>query len=185
MRHTSGRPQACAFVLVDVRKPSLVGRDDERQWERCIDDYSDKLLPLIHLAMPPKPPTTSARPFRILALPLARLPTSPGHSNSHASPSKPRTPLLLFQVHQPPPSPEKGPPPMTTRALQKAADTWQKLGDKPKDSWMYWFYSRGEGLMDRIEYEEWSLKSVIPGQGGRIASPGETQEKIEVNCSSA
>lgn len=34
--------------------------------------------------------------------------------------------------------------------------------------------------MDRIEYEEWSLKSVVEGQGVKIAKEGETQEKVQV-----
>ena len=127
--------------------------------------------------MSPKIPTPS-RPFRILALPLARLPRSLRPANATTSSS--RTPLLLFQVLQPDVSPEKGPPPVATRALRKASDTWMKLGDRPKDSWMYWFYARGEGLMDRIEYEEWALKGVTEGQGLRIVKEGEKQEKIQV-----
>ncbi len=35
--------------------------------------------------------------------------------------------------------------------------------------------------MDRIEYEEWSLKAIIEGQGLRIAKEGEVQEKLEVS----
>lgn len=45
---------------------------------------------------------------------------------------------------------------------------------------MYWFYSKGEGLMDRIEYEEWALKAIIEDQGLRIAKEGELQEVVEV-----
>jgi hypothetical protein len=47
---------------------------------------------------------------------------------------------------------------------------------------MYWFYARGEGLMDRIEYEEWSLKGIVEGQGVKIATDGQEQELIEVSC---
>jgi len=57
-----------------------------------------------------------------------------------------------------------------------------KLGARPKDSWMYWFYARGEGLMDRIEYEEWSLKGIVEGQGVKIATDGQEQVLIEVSC---
>ena len=37
--------------------------------------------------------------------------------------------------------------------------------------------------MDRIEYEEWSLKAVIEDRGVKIAQGGEKQEEIEVNLS--
>lgn len=46
---------------------------------------------------------------------------------------------------------------------------------------MYWFYAKGEGLMDKIEYEEWALKSVQEGLGVRIAKEGEVQERKEVS----
>ena len=63
---------------------------------------------------------------------------------------------------------------------------WLKLGEKDKKTWTYWFYARGEGLMDRIEYEEWALKAVVEGQGVAVAKNGEKQERIEVgNCSSS
>lgn len=173
--------------------------------------------------MPPNLPV-KARPFRILALPLARLPrtarlpapssssstTSPSssgsvesHSGSSPAPHDPsltsgassaaatatsKTPLLLFHVSQPDPSPNAGPPSLASRALTKASDTWLKLGDKPKNSWMYWFYKRGEGLMDRIEYEEWALKGIQEGRGVKIAdkAKGQVQDKIDVRraCSS-
>lgn len=35
--------------------------------------------------------------------------------------------------------------------------------------------------MDRIEYEEWALKSVIEGRGVRIAKEGKEQKMIEVS----
>jgi hypothetical protein len=57
-----------------------------------------------------------------------------------------------------------------------------KLGDKPKDSWTYWFYKRGEGLMDRIEFEEWALKGVVEGRGVGIGKDGGVTEKVEVSC---
>ncbi|EIW68462.1 hypothetical protein TREMEDRAFT_32078, partial [Tremella mesenterica DSM 1558] len=90
------------------------------------------------------------------------------------------SPLLLFHVSQPDPSPESSPPSLTSRALQRASDAWLKLGEKPKDSWMGWFYSRGEGLMDKIEYEEWALKGVHEGRGVKLVKDGEIQERIEI-----
>ena len=65
--------------------------------------------------------------------------------------------------------------------MTKASDTWLKLGERPKDSWMGWFYAKGESLMDRIEYEEWALKGVHEGRGVRIAKAGEKQERIEAS----
>ena len=150
------------------------------------------------------------RQFRILALPLARIPrTHPSHSAqpsptpntstsasasqspphgsapSSSSPpsSQPKTPILLFHVSQPDPSSNKGPPSLSKRALTKASDMWLKLGEKDKTTWTYWFYKKGESLMDRIEYEEWALKAITEGQGVKIVKDGESavQEKIEVS----
>ncbi|KAK4684193.1 hypothetical protein P7C73_g6005, partial [Tremellales sp. Uapishka_1] len=124
------------------------------------------------LPVPPGP----VRPFRILSLPLARL--APKKSSTNA---KPATPLLLFQVLQPDVT-EKGPPPIYNRALDKASEQWLKLGSKPKDSWMYYFWKRGEGLMDKIEFEEWMLKGVVEGKGVKIVKEGQegVQQKIEI-----
>jgi hypothetical protein len=93
-----------------------------------------------------------------------------------------KTPLLLFHISQPDASPEQGSQPLTTRLLEKASDQWLKLGSKDKKSWMFWFYKRGESLMDRIEYEEWSLKGVHEGRGVEIKKPGQDgeQQRIEV-----
>ncbi|ORX38330.1 mitochondrial K+-H+ exchange-related-domain-containing protein [Kockovaella imperatae] len=178
-----------------------------------------------------KMPVPTPRQFRILALPLARLPrtasttqikpaptdassptpplsphsvdgasessgtsshgegstasassSSPPANTSH--PSSSSTPLLFFHVIQPSPSPSQSPPPLTTRILSKASDTWIKLGEKDPKSWMHWFYRKGESLMDRIEYEEWALKAVHEGRGVKVLKEGEektkTQEIIEI-----
>ena len=123
---------------------------------------------------------TRARQFRILALPLARLPRPA--AAAEASEKKP-SPLVLFHVSQPDASPESGPPSYSKRALDKASDVWLKLGEKDKKSVSYWFYKKGEGLMDKIEYEEWALKNVQEGRGVKVIKKGEqgTQEKIEVS----
>jgi hypothetical protein len=49
---------------------------------------------------------------------------------------------------------------------------------------MYWFYAKGEGLMDKIEFEEWMLKGVHEGRGIKVLKEGEegVQEKIEVSA---
>lgn len=147
------------------------------------------------------------RPFRIFALPLARLPhTRPTIAAPPTSPNRPTstpsttttedtssspspTPLILFQVSQP-----DEPPPstsssrwtaisITNRALNGATNQWLKLGQKPKDGWMYWFYSKGEGLMDKIEFEEWMLKGVHEGRGVKVVTKesGDIQQKIQVS----
>ena len=48
---------------------------------------------------------------------------------------------------------------------------------------MYWFYSKGEGLMDKIEFEEWMLKGIHEGRGVKVVTKeiGETQQKIDVS----
>ncbi|WVQ68425.1 uncharacterized protein L199_006633 [Kwoniella botswanensis] len=162
------------------------------------------------------------RPFRIFALPLAKvpkphsLPLSPPPNpirtptSDHPSPAAPptnesshshndspgpaesgsgsgsgsesaKTPLLLFQTIQPDKPPSQGPPSLTSRALNKASDTWLNLGRKPKDSWTFWFYEKGEKLMDRIEFEEWSLKGIKEGQGVKVDRDGKlVGERIEI-----
>lgn len=89
---------------------------------------------------------------------------------------------MLFHVLQPDPSPESGPPPITKRALDKASDLWYKIGEK-KQGVSYWFYKRGEGLMDKIEYEEWALKAIQEGQGVKIAEPGKEAEQQKITVS--
>ncbi|WOO77930.1 putative protein [Vanrija pseudolonga] len=155
----------------------------------------------------------AARPFRILALPLVRLPhgalrvsapasaasaATSGNSSASASAgagasasssasasassteastaasasaaavAARETPLILYHVQQPAPPASDGPPPLYQRALDRASNEWLKLGKKKEGSWMRWFFDKGEGLMDRIEYEEWSLKAIHEGQGIKI-----------------
>jgi len=147
------------------------------------------------------------RPFRIFALPLARLPTPrappkpsptrplPTEPDSETTPntkSNSELPLILYQVSQP-----NAPPPSTSssrytlsalanRGLNGAQEQWLKLGTKKPDSWLFWFYTKGEGLMDKIEYEEWMLKGIHEGRGVGILTEeekkaGKSQEKIEVS----
>ncbi|WVR09445.1 hypothetical protein IAU60_006512 [Kwoniella sp. DSM 27419] len=150
--------------------------------------------------MAPKLPV-APRPFRIFALPLARLPPAPSAIKpapsplSAAPPSTPadsvpastststssKTPLLLFHTSQPDPAPTPGQSNYANKALAKASETWLKLGEKPKKSWTYWFYAKGEKLMDRIEYEEWALKAVKENAGVKISKEGKIEgDKIEI-----
>ncbi|KAK8854641.1 hypothetical protein IAR55_003380 [Kwoniella newhampshirensis] len=142
--------------------------------------------------MASKIPTKTTRSFRIFALPLARLPRStPDASSSNPTststgteskpkPASAKTPLLLFHVSQPDPTPDSAPPNLINKGLAKASDTWLKLGEKDKNSWTYWFYARGEKLMDKIEYEEWALKAVKEGEGVRISKEGQVLDRIEI-----
>lgn len=161
-----------------------------------------------------------SRPFRIIALPLVRVPHGPlralgvpaalnaakaasagvkstSDSGPASATTKPGatngangdgngngdTPLILYHVQQPDVQSKNGPPPIVYKVLDKASDAWLKLGEKKPGSWMRWFYDKGESLMDRVDYEEWSLKNVHEGKGVKIADPakGEVQEKIEVS----
>ncbi|WVQ95104.1 hypothetical protein IAU59_002198 [Kwoniella sp. CBS 9459] len=179
--------------------------------------------------MAPKLPVGPPRPFRILALPLARLPrpssttpapptsgsssltaaaapptsplesvpesvsalkpssspstTDPASTTSGSGSGSAKTPLLLFHTSQPDPIEVAGQrsQQLVSKALTKASDTWLKLGQKPKDSWTYWFYAKGEKLMDRIEYEEWALKAVKENEGVKVDKDGNIlSEKIEI-----
>ncbi|WRT68571.1 uncharacterized protein IL334_005549 [Kwoniella shivajii] len=106
---------------------------------------------------------------------------SQSSSSSTSSSTSAKTPLMLFHTSQPDPLPESGPPNILNRGLNKASETWLNLGKKPKDSWTFWFYAKGEKLMDRIEYEEWSLKVIKENEGVKIDKDGKIQgEKIEI-----
>ncbi|WVN86192.1 uncharacterized protein L203_101353 [Cryptococcus depauperatus CBS 7841] len=137
--------------------------------------------------MPPKSPiVASSRPFRILALPLTRLPLPPPSSTTpptHPPPSlestTPKLPLTLFHSIQPNYR-EDSSTSIVNKILVKSSDAWLKLGEKPKGSWMYWFYDRGERLMDRIEFEEWALKAVREGEGVKVTKEGGVLERIEI-----
>ncbi|GAA5883479.1 hypothetical protein JCM16303_003821 [Sporobolomyces ruberrimus] len=122
--------------------------------------------------------------LKLFALPLSR-----------SSPSHP--PLFLLHAHRPrstlppsstpPPSSDGQQPklPLLTKATDKAADMWAGLGKGKEGSWKKRSYDFGEKLMDKIEFEEWALKSIdtnlAPKPWKRIASEtakakGETNE---------
>lgn len=214
--HSGAAAEAPTSVL-----PNLVG----------ITSYTRKSF-VCSFAFVPPPPMSKSRPFRILALPLVRIPHGPlrvsgikaaldaskvasssgassvsasaastagstagGSStvaeSTSATPAAPQghgvapeateAPLVLYHVQQPDIPKNAGKQPLYQRALDKAADEWTKLSTKKPDSWMYWFWQKGEHMMDKIEYEEWALKNVHEGRGVKIAKEGETQEKIEVS----
>lgn len=154
-----------------------------------------------------------SRPFRIIALPLVRVPHGPlrtpaalagaaekaasasasasgstSAANGNGNGDGDETPLTLYHIQQPNNKDESSSPKYVqyaNRALEKAQDQWVKLGEKKEGSVMRWFYDKGEGLMDRMDYEEWALKNVHENQGVKIADTekGEAQELIEVSTS--
>jgi hypothetical protein len=140
-----------------------------------------------------------SRPFRIIALPLVRVPHGPlrtpaalaaaadkaaaalastsdstseaanGNGNGNGN----DVPLTLYHIQQPDRKSQAGDPKYlqyVNKGLEKAADQWVKLGEKKEGSVMRWFYDKGESLMDRMDYEEWALKNVHEGQGVKIAN---------------
>ena len=65
-------------------------------------------------------------------------------------------------------------PSIATRLLNKASDFWIGLGKpgvKSTFDWKRRTYNGGEKLMDRIEYQEWSLKGIDPALGPSIRHP--------------
>jgi hypothetical protein len=108
--------------------------------------------------MPPKP-------MRILALPLARLPASGDAANIAAKP------LMLFHLSAPPPasSMDAESQSLLNKALQKASDAWLNLGKGDQKGMKYKIWKKGESLMDKIEFEEWALKSIQVDTGVKIA----------------
>lgn len=152
----------------------------------------------------------SKRPFQILALPLVRIPHGPlksaaaaaaskaGPSTAAAPPAtadgkvsqvsepddaKKEAPLTLYLTQQPNIGVNDEKPPIYQQALDKAVEQWDKLGEKPKGSWMRYFHTKGESLMDKIEYEEWALKNVKEGQGVKFDKDGVPDKKIKVSTS--
>lgn len=147
----------------------------------------------------------SKRPFQILALPLVRIPHGPLKSAAAAAapkagPStsssgsdkvsqvsepddaKKEAPLTLYLTQQPSVGVHDEKPPIYQRALDKAVEQWDKLGEKPKGSWMRYFHTKGESLMDKIEFEEWALKNVKEGQGVKFDQNGVPDKKITVRA---
>jgi len=154
-----------------------------------------------------------SRPFRIIALPLVRIPHGPLRARAAAAAgagapapgataagaagvakttsatgaattSDAETPLVLYHVQQPDVKPTAGPPPIVNKALDKASEAWLKLGDKKEGSVMRWFYDKGESLMDRMEFEEWALKNVHEGKGVKIADPKKGETQEKITVSS-
>ncbi|GAA5963989.1 hypothetical protein JCM3765_007829 [Sporobolomyces pararoseus] len=102
--------------------------------------------------------STSPSLLKLFALPLSR--SSPEHA-----------PLFLLHAHRPrstlPPSAssstengEQPKLPLLTKATDKAADMWAGLGRGKEGSWKKRSYDFGEKMMDKIEFEEWALKSI-------------------------
>lgn len=112
--------------------------------------------------------------------------TSTNDSNKVAQVSEPEdatkeAPLTFYLTQQPQIGANDEKPPIYQRALDKAVEQWDKLGEKPKGSWMRYFHTKGESLMDKIEFEEWALKNVKEGQGVKFDKDGVPDKKIKVS----
>ncbi|KAI5479494.1 hypothetical protein MNV49_003436 [Pseudohyphozyma bogoriensis] len=104
--------------------------------------------------------------LQLLALPLARPRAPPPPSASAGAISKPKAPLFYLHAKRVPLDKEAVKElSLVTRATNKAADMWAGLGQAKEGTWKRWSFLRGERFMDRIEYEEWSLKAIDPALG--------------------
>ncbi|CAO1623209.1 unnamed protein product [Parajaminaea phylloscopi] len=101
--------------------------------------------------------------MRLIAVPLARL--RPG-AQPVATFVAQRSQAKIAQTA------DDAKPPLSTRILTKTSNFWLSLGRDGQDGkklaifdWKRKTYATGEKLMDRIEYEEWALKSIDPALG--------------------
>lgn len=61
-------------------------------------------------------------------------------------------------------------------ATRKAASVWAQFGKAPESSWKFKLFTYGEGLVDRIDFEELALKRVDPSLGPKISHPRSASE---------
>ncbi|KAH7101069.1 mitochondrial K+-H+ exchange-related-domain-containing protein [Auriculariales sp. MPI-PUGE-AT-0066] len=125
-----------------------------------------------------------ARTLRVLVLPIRRHPT----------------PLTYYHVLQPPPAPVTAEPVQGSsmhpaavgkRAIAKATQLWDSLGDEKRSptSWQRRVYYLGMMAMERVPFEESALKHVDPkawksasGAGaGALASEKRSDETVDNN----
>ncbi|EJC97923.1 uncharacterized protein FOMMEDRAFT_97733 [Fomitiporia mediterranea MF3/22] len=97
--------------------------------------------------------------MRIIALPLTSEAASTGlHTYYH------------FQT--PPPAKQRSNPTLFKKVTEKAASLWASFGKAPEKSWKRRIFTTGERMMDRIEFEELSLKSMDPSLGPKLSKFG-------------
>ncbi|EGG04699.1 uncharacterized protein MELLADRAFT_108242 [Melampsora larici-populina 98AG31] len=111
--------------------------------------------------------------IKLIALPLTR----PKPTESYG--------LIYLYHHNPNLNSNSNLTSTTTTNQQKAwvnrmtdfgAKQWLKMGTASKTNWKYKIYMTGEGLMDKIPFEEWAMKSIEPS-----AVPNTRLSNLEAN----
>jgi len=102
--------------------------------------------------------------LRIIALPLTtgRVTAGPKSQTSRAV-----FPLTYYHFHVPPANNDR-PLTLFKRTIDKATELWGGLGKAPEGNWKRRIFVYGEYLLDRIDFEEYSLKSFDPSLGPKI-----------------
>ncbi|KAF8527439.1 mitochondrial K+-H+ exchange-related-domain-containing protein [Hysterangium stoloniferum] len=102
--------------------------------------------------------------MRIIALPLttARVAAGPKSQSLRAA-----FPLTYYHFHVPPANKDK-PPTLFKRSINKATELWGGFGKAPEGNWKRRIFVYGEYLINRIDFEEYSLKGLDPSLGPRI-----------------
>lgn len=98
--------------------------------------------------------------MRLVFLPLTKRPASLIATTSR-TPSIDSFKLITFWSQRVTPLSEDNKPTIVARAINKAASTWEGFGKAAEGNWKKRIHNAGEKLMDRIEFEEWALKSVV------------------------
>ncbi|KAL5524460.1 hypothetical protein ACEPAF_9600 [Sanghuangporus sanghuang] len=104
--------------------------------------------------------------MRIIALPLT----------SEASNSGLHT---YYHFQTPPPAKPKSDKSILKKATEKTAELWAAFGKAPEGSWKHRTFTLGERIMDRIEFEELSLKSMDPSLGPKLSKFGRSSVRLE------
>ncbi|KAK0545485.1 hypothetical protein OC846_005650 [Tilletia horrida] len=122
--------------------------------------------------------------MRLIAVPLARLrPGSQPVSTFLAQ----RAPIVLPPKSQTKPDDPVKKLPLASRLSARASAFWMSLGDPNAKSTFDWkkrTYRLGEGIMDRIEYEEWALKGIDPALAPSLKHPTSHQTDADESADS-
>ncbi|KAG7088216.1 hypothetical protein E1B28_012233 [Marasmius oreades] len=118
---------------------------------------------------------------RIISVPITRptatqQPTIPLHPLDH---SKILT-YYHFQLHSTSQSPGSSSKWLSWMQT-KAASTWSNFGKAPEGTWKLKVFRAGERIVDRIDFEELSLKGVDPSLGPTILHPDISGRRGEKN----
>jgi len=126
--------------------------------------------------------------FRIVAFPLASssVPLSRtalrSAANTGTSESSVKARQTLYYYHfqiYPSEASTAAPPNLLRRTVNKAIGAWSGMGRAPEGNWKRTIYTYGERLMDRIDFEESSLKVLHPPSNfSRSRAPSTTQSTL-------